>query len=438
MIPILKVSDFQQKEVQELIFRRNLENKEANLTVEGILEDVRRSGDEALIKYTQRFDKAKLSRSDLAVKREETEEAFQKVSKEFIDAIELAKERIFYYHQKQKRRRLTFARRGGIMLEVTRPLERVGAYVPGGRASYPTTVLMNVIPAQVAGVTEVALCVPPSPDGKVNAATLVAASMVGASEIYKVGGAQAIAALAYGTETIKRVDKITGPGNIYVTLAKKQVLGEVGIDMLAGPSEVVILADEFANPAFIGADMLAQAEHDPLATALLITTSSQLAEAVKAELKKQLSSLKRKDIAGESLKNKGKILICDTLDVALELANLIAPEHLEIMARKAGSAREVAEKVRNAGAIFLGDWTPEVIGDYVAGPNHILPTEGTARFSSPLGVEDFLKRSHVIFYSKKDLEKVAEAVSVLAETEGLEAHGKSCEIRLEDRGDEEK
>lgn len=430
MISVIEVSDLAQAEVTELLESRSLDNSEAEGSVREIVSRVRQEGDSAVLAFTERFDKVAMRPSDLRVDPDEIEAALRGMPEGFVKALDLARERIIAYHQKQRRRSMSMSRLGGMLLELTRPLARVGAYVPGGTASYPSSVLMNVLPAQVAGVEEIAVFVPPAADGNINAPTLAAASRAGVTEIYKVGGAQAIAAMAYGTETIKRVDKITGPGNLFVTLAKKQLQGVVGIDMIAGPSEIVVLADETANPVFVAADMLGQAEHDSLAMSVLVTTSKGLAESVKVELRQQAAGLKRRDIAEQSLNNHGAIFICPTVEFGLDLVNLIAPEHLEIMLSDVGSVKEITGKVKNAGAIFLGHWTPEAVGDYVAGPNHVLPTSGTARFYSPLGVDDFLKKSHVVLYSKKGLKKVSREIITLAELEGLEAHARSVELRL--------
>ncbi|MFQ5574630.1 MAG: histidinol dehydrogenase [Terriglobia bacterium] len=430
MISVIEVSDLAQAEVTELLESRSLDNSEAEGSVREIVSRVRQEGDSAVLAFTERFDKVAMRPSDLRVDPDEIEAALRGMPEGFVKALDLARERIIAYHQKQRRRSMSMSRLGGMLLELTRPLARVGAYVPGGTASYPSSVLMNVLPAQVAGVEEIAVFVPPAADGNINAPTLAAASRAGVTEIYKVGGAQAIAAMAYGTETIKRVDKITGPGNLFVTLAKKQLQGVVGIDMIAGPSEIVVLADETANPVFVAADMLGQAEHDSLAMSVLVTTSKGLAESVKVELRQQAAGLKRRDIAEQSLDNHGAIFICPTVEFGLDLVNLIAPEHLEIMLSDVGSVKEITGKVKNAGAIFLGHWTPEAVGDYVAGPNHVLPTSGTARFYSPLGVDDFLKKSHVVLYSKKGLKKVSREIITLAELEGLEAHARSVELRL--------
>ncbi|MDW7973079.1 MAG: histidinol dehydrogenase, partial [Thermodesulfovibrio sp.] len=349
----------------------------------------------------------------------------KKVSKDVIDALSFAAERIRKFHEKQLEKSWQY-KEGDITLgQIIRPLERVGAYVPGGKASYPSTVLMNIIPAQVAGVNEIAVCVP-TPNGEINPVLCAALNILGIQEVYRVGGAQAIGAMAYGTETIRKVDKIVGPGNIYVAMAKKLVFGEVDIDMIAGPSEILIIADSSANPAFVAADMLSQAEHDEMACSILVTTSQDLAQAVKKEITKQLKRLPKASIAKESLKNFGAIIMVNSLEEACNIANTIAPEHLEVITK---NPEELLPLLKNAGAIFLGQWTPEPIGDYVAGPNHTLPTSGTARFFSPLGVYDFIKRSSLIKVGQRGFKKLASYVDVLATVEGLQAHANTIRIR---------
>ena len=433
MVSIVKVSkDFSQKEVQRFLKRALIEDKEKTATVQKILENVKENGDKALYKYTSEFDKADLSEGGLLVGEKEMKEAYDSVNKSLIDALTIAKERIFAFHEEQKVIPCAVRERDLSLRQLALPIARAGIYVPGGRAVYPSSVLMNAIPAQVAGVEEIAMCAPPQANGKINPQILVAAQEVGLTEIYKLGGAQAIAALAYGTETVKKVDKIVGPGNIYVTLAKKLVTGTVGIDMLAGPSEVLIIADEHAKPAYIAADMLAQAEHDPQALAILVATSEHLAQAVDQELNKQVEEISRKETAKEAIKNHGAIFVVESIDVALELSNLIAPEHLELMFP---GAEKSLEEVRNAGAIFIGSFTPEAIGDYVAGPNHVLPTHGTARFDSPLGVYDFIKFSSVIHFTREGFLRLAEAAKTIAEAEALDAHANSVKIRVDDNED---
>lgn len=409
-----------------LIRRNSLAKAGVLKRVAEIVDDVAANGNKSLIAYTEKFDGVKLAATELRLTEIEIQKSAKAVKPKVIDAFKLASKRIRDYHKRQKRSAWKFNINGAELgLSIT-ALERVGVYVPGGRANYPSSVMMNVIPAQVAGVREIALCCPPNANGNISAYVLAAAEMLGIKEIYRIGGAQAIAALAFGTETIKKVDKITGPGNIYVTQAKKLVLGEVGIDMPAGPSEVVIIADERANPAFIAADMLAQAEHDPMATAILVTTSRKIALEAAAAIEDQLEHLSRRHIAVKSLQTNGKVVITENLEAAIEFVNRIAPEHLEIMTAR---PRNILTKIKNAGAIFLGDYTPEALGDYIAGSNHILPTGGTARFYSPLGVDDFIKKTSVLSFSREAVTELAEAGQMIANVEGLEAHAKALEIR---------
>jgi histidinol dehydrogenase len=392
-----------------------------------IVEDVRQRGDEALREYTQQFDHADIA--ELRVTSAEIEAAVASVPAEFRDAIATAAASIEDFHERQVPQSWFTTQEGGVLLgQKVTPLRRVGIYVPGGRACYPSSVLMNAIPAVVAGVEEIAMVVPPQADGTVNPYTLAAAAEVGISEIYKVGGAQAIAALAFGTEAIPRVDKIAGPGNAYVTAAKKLVMGQVGIDMLAGPSEVLVLADETAEPAFIAIDLMAQAEHDPLAATFLVTTDPTLPDEVEEALAILLEEAPRADVIRRSLTDNGLIVIVADEMAAIEVANTVAPEHLEVMM---ADPFELLGQIRNAGAIFLGPWTPESVGDYVAGPNHVLPTGGTARFSGPLSVDDFVKKSSVISYSRAALEADAPTVMTIAAAEGLDAHGDAVALRLE-------
>jgi histidinol dehydrogenase len=392
-----------------------------------IVVDVRARGDEALRDYTVQFDKAELT--DMRVTRSEIEAAVVTVSDEFKDAIATAAASIEEFHQRQVPQSWFTAGEGGYFLgQKVTPLRRVGIYVPGGRASYPSTVLMTAIPAIVAGVEEIAMVVPPAADGSVDPHTLAAAAEVGVSEIYKVGGAQAIAALAYGTSSIPRVDKVVGPGNAYVTAAKKLVMGDVGIDMLAGPSEVLILADATAEPAFVAIDLMAQAEHDPRAATYLVTDDPTLPDEVEEALELLLADAPRAEVIRRSLTDNGRIIIVCDAAAAIDVANEVAPEHLEVMMAE---PFELLGSIRNAGAIFLGPWTPESVGDYVAGPNHVLPTGGTARFSGPLSVDDFVKRSSVISYSREALEADAAAVIAIAAAEGLDAHADAVALRLE-------
>lgn len=390
--------------------------------VRDILADVRKGGDKAVVKYTRRFDKHSLP---IKIKSSEIGQYARKVDAKLIKALEISASRIYDFHKRQKEEPWSFTKGGITLGQIIRPIERAGVYVPGGKAAYPSTALMNIIPAQVAGVKEIAVVVP-TPAGEINPLVMAALRILGVTEAYRIGGAQAIGALAYGTRTIKKVDKIAGPGNIYVALAKKMVFGEVDIDMIAGPSEILILADETANPAFVAADMLSQAEHDEHASSVVVTTSDSLAQAVAAEVRQQLAKLKRKEITRKSLVKYGAIIRTKDMDAAIGIANEIAPEHLEIMTKDPGA---VIRKIKNAGAAFLGQWTPEPLGDYSAGPNHTLPTGGTARFSSPLGVYDFIKRTSLLQFDAKGFMQLADMVESLADSEGLEAHANTIRVR---------
>lgn len=398
-------------------------NQDIEQQVKEILHNVRRHGNRAVLKYTRTFDSLKTNR--LAIKPAEIAMQSAKAEGKVVKALRLSAKRIRAFHEKQREQSWIFSEKDSILGQVIRPLDRVGVYIPGGRASYPSTVLMNVIPAQVAGVGEIALCVP-TPGGEINPYVMAAIRLLGVKEVYRIGGAQAIGAMAYGTETIRKVDKVVGPGNIYVATAKRMVFGEVDIDMIAGPSEILVLADGSGNASFIAADLLGQAEHDEYASSILITPSRSLADAVKRELAGQLENLKRKEIAEKSLAAYGAVIVTKTLKDAAEISNAIAPEHLEIMTKNPG---KVLQMIRNAGAIFLGEWTPEALGDYAAGPNHTLPTGGTAKFSSPLGVYDFVKRSSLLGFTKKGFGKLARTVKTIADAEGLEAHGNTIRIR---------
>ncbi|MBO0347715.1 histidinol dehydrogenase [Phormidium pseudopriestleyi FRX01] len=403
-------------------------HKEA--TVREVLQAVKRQGDRALLHYTAEFDGQLLKPEDLRVSGSELDAAYQQVSKELLDAICLAKQNIEAFHrQRVPKSWVQFGEDEVVLGKRYTPVDRAGLYVPGGRAAYPSTVLMNAIPALVAGVPRIVICTPPGPEKTMNPAVLVAAQEAGIQEIYRVGGAQAIAALAYGTETIPKVDVITGPGNIYVTLAKKQVFGTVGIDSLAGPSEVLIIADSQGNPAHIATDLLAQAEHDPLAAAILITTDAQIARKVVAEVEDQLIDHPRRTLTEKAIAHYGVVIVVDSLQIAAELSNEFAPEHLEL---EVSDPWDLLELIRHAGAIFLGNSTPEAVGDYLAGPNHTLPTSGSARYASALGVETFMKHSSLIQYSPKALQKVAGAIDVLTKAEGLPSHGDSVRKRIKD------
>lgn len=394
--------------------------------VEDILQNVRKDGDKALTYYTRKFDCPNIN--GIKVSKEEIKEAYDKVDKDFIDALKTAKENIWDFHEKQKENSMIVPSKAGIMMgRIVRGLEKVGIYVPGGTAAYPSSVLMNAIPAKVAGVEKIIMTTPPMKDGFVNPNILVAADISGVDEIYKVGGAQAIGALAFGTETIDKVDKIVGPGNIFVAMAKKSVFGFVDIDMIAGPSEILVISDKKGNPEYIAADLMSQAEHDKLASAILVTTSKELAVKVIEELKKQVEKLERKEIILEALKNYGAIIITSNIKEAIEIGNTIAPEHLELMLE---NPFVYLGDVKNAGSVFLGYYAPEPLGDYMAGPNHVLPTSGTARFFSPLSVDDFIKKSSYLYYSEEALRGVKDKVVKLAETEGLTAHANSIKVRF--------
>lgn len=408
---------------------------EQNETVRRIIADVAANGDEALLRYTAEHDKMTLTAAELRVTEEELQEAYRSVDESVLQAIRLAAANIRAYHEKQKRNSwMDLQEDGTILGQIVRPLKRVGLYVPGGTAAYPSSVLMNVIPAQVAGVKEIVIVTPPATAGAagINPYILVAAAEAGVTEIYRVGGAQAIAALAYGTETIRAVDKICGPGNIYVALAKRYVYGQVDIDSIAGPTDIVVLADETADPQYIAADLLSQAEHDVLSSAILVTDSADLAAAVSQEIDRQLAELPRRKIAAEAIA-RSAILLVKGLAEGVETVNRIAPEHLEVMVRDPISLLPVLE---NAGAIFLGSYSTEPVGDYFAGPNHVLPTNGTARFSSPLNVDDFLKKQSIIQYSKSALLRDAEHIMTLARCEGFEGHARAVEIRVEKEGEQ--
>lgn len=401
---------------------------EVERTVRKILDDVRKNGDAAVLKYTRKFDYPHADR--LALSPRDVARHAAKAESSVVGALETAAARIRAFHERQKESSWSFSEAGTILGQVIMPLRRVGVYVPGGKASYPSTVLMNVIPAQVAGVGEIALCVP-MPKGEVNPSVMAAIRLLGVEEVYGIGGAQAIAAMAFGTETVANVDKIVGPGNVYVATAKRMVFGHVDIDMVAGPSEILIIADDSATPAFVAADLLSQAEHDEHASSILVTVSRGLAQSVRKEVEKQLIGLTRAPIARKSLARYGAIIITNSLEEAADIANRIAPEHLEIMTR---SPKRLVRRIRNAGAIFLGQWTPEAIGDYAAGPNHTLPTGGTARFSSPLGVYDFIKRSSLLMFSRRGFIRLADTVTTISMAEGLEAHGNSIRVRTQGKG----
>jgi len=400
-------------------------------SVAAILADVKEKGDEAVFDYTKRFDGADISADNIIVTKEEIDEAYSLVDEQLVKVIRKALVNIRDYHAKQKQYSWFDSTPNGTILgQKVTPLNRVGVYVPGGKAAYPSSVLMNIIPARIAGVNQIIMTTPPGKDGKINPGTLVAANEAGVDVIYKVGGAQAIAAMAYGTGCIKKVDKIVGPGNIYVALAKKAVYGHVSIDSIAGPSEILVIADETANPRYVAADLLSQAEHDEMASAILITTSEELADKVSTEIDGFVAELSRSEIISKSLENYGYILIARDIEEAVETANDIASEHLEIVTKDPFT---VMTKIRNAGAIFLGEYSSEPLGDYFAGPNHVLPTNGTAKFFSPLGVDDFIKKSSIISYSREALEPIHEDIIKFANAERLTAHANSIKVRFENK-----
>ncbi|MBU8906720.1 histidinol dehydrogenase [Desertibacillus haloalkaliphilus] len=420
-----------EKVTEDVTLKRNIDTgtEMQRDAVTNIIAQVKEQGDKALIALTEKFDGVTLS--DFLVTKAEIEAAYDSIDDEVLNALKEAIVNIREFHQRQKRQSwLTTNEDGTVLGQKIVPLDSVGVYVPGGTAAYPSSVIMNVAPAQVAEVGEIVIVSPPQKDGTLPAGVLVAANELGISNIYKLGGAQAVAALAYGTETIPAVDKIVGPGNIYVALAKREVFGHVDIDMIAGPSEIVVLADEKANPAYIAADLLSQAEHDMLSSAVLVTPSEALAEQVAAEVDRQLETLPRKEIASVAVADHGAIYVTDTLDEAVEVVNQLAPEHLEVLTEE---PMLLLGKIRHAGAIFLGPYSSEPVGDYFAGPNHVLPTNGTARFSSPLNVDDFTKKSSIISYSKEALTKNGKKIAAIARYEGLEAHARAIDVRLEDQ-----
>ncbi len=424
MIKILKYSEVSNSE----IFKRSEPDFDVEDIVADIIYNVRKNGDKAVFEYTEKFDKAKLA--DLAVKKEEIDEAIKLVEPKFIEILKKAAANITKFHSKQLRNSFIINDENGIVIgQKIIPVDRAGLYVPGGTAAYPSTVLMDAIPAKIAGCKEVVMVTPPDKDGKINPAILAAAYVAGVDRIFKVGGAQAIAALAYGTQSIPKVDKIVGPGNAFVAEAKKQVFGKVSIDMIAGPSEILVVADGKSNPRYVAADLLSQAEHDKLASAVLVTDSMELAIAVQSEIENQLSSLKREEIARASIDNNGKIIVAENLSAAIEIANEIAPEHLELCV---DNPFDYLDSIRHVGSIFMGRSCPEALGDYFAGPNHTLPTSGTAKFSSPLSVDDFIKKTQYTYYTKEALSRVAYDIAFFAEKEGLTGHARSAVIRLED------
>ena len=428
----VKLTADTQKDLLDSLLKRSPNNySEYEDVVAEIVNNVREKGDQAVFEYTKKFDKWEISADTIRVTEAEIDEAFKVIEKEFVEVLKRAAANIEDFHRKQLRNSWIDTKPDGSILgQRILPIAISGVYVPGGKAAYPSSLLMNVIPAKVAGVEKVIMTTPAGADGKVNVGTLVAAKVAGVDEIYKVGGAQAIAAMAFGTESIPKVDKITGPGNIFVALAKKACFGYVSIDSIAGPSEILVIADETANPRYVAADLLSQAEHDELASAILITTDEKLAEAVGKQIDDFLKELSRTEIIKKSLDQYGYILIADSIEDAVEAANAIASEHLEILTK---DPYAIMTKIRNAGAIFLGEYSSEPLGDYYAGPNHILPTNGTAKFFSPLNVDDFMKKTSIISYSKEALEKVHKDIELFAEKEGLTAHANSIRVRFSEK-----
>ena len=428
---IVKLNEQSRQDILASLLKRDPNNYSGyEDRVREIVENVKNRRDEALFEYTEKFDGVELTADKIRVTEEEISEALSLVEPSLLSVMKKSMKNIREYHEKQKQYSWFDSRPDGVILgQKVTPLTSVGVYVPGGKAAYPSSVLMNIIPAKVAGVERIVMVTPPGKDGKVNPVTLAAAHLAGATESYKAGGAQAIAALAFGTESIPRVDKIAGPGNIFVALAKKAVYGHVSIDSIAGPSEILVLADDSANPRYVAADLLSQAEHDELASAILVTTSMELAKKVSTEVERFLEQLSRQEILKKSLENYGYILVADSMADAIETANQIASEHLEIVTR---NPFEVMTKIRNAGAIFLGEYSSEPLGDYFAGPNHVLPTNGTAKFFSPLGVDDYVKKSSVIYYSREALKPVHKDIETFARAEGLTAHANSIRVRFEE------
>lgn len=428
---IVHLDEKSKKNILSDLLKRDPNNySEYSDTVLRIVEDVKKRGDEAVFEYTKKFDGADIDASSVRVTEEEIEEAKGLVDAKLLEIMKRAMKNIEEYHLKQKHNSWFDSKPDGTILgQKITALESAGVYVPGGKAAYPSSVLMNIIPAKVAGVSDIVMVTPPGKDGKVNPVTLIAAHLAGATKVYKAGGAQAVAALAFGTESIPKVNKIVGPGNIFVALAKKAVYGHVSIDSIAGPSEILVIADDSANPRYVAADLLSQAEHDELASAILVTTSEKLAQQVLKETEKFVKELSRKDILEKSLENYGYILVVDSINEAIDAANEIASEHLEIVT---ANPFEVMTKIRNAGAIFIGEYSSEPLGDYFAGPNHVLPTNGTAKFFSPLNVDDFMKKSSIIYYSREALEAVHKDIIKFAEAEHLTAHANSIRVRFED------
>lgn len=424
----MRIITNKQQVIDEVLNRSQFELEEVNKKVKDVLDNIKKNGDKALFDYTEKFDGVKLD--NLKVSENEIEEAYNSLDKELIKSLEEAHNNIEKFHRNQVQKSfITNDEEGKILGQIVNPIEKVGIYVPGGTAPLPSTVLMNAIPAKVASVNKIVMTTPPAKDGKISSVILAAAKIAGVTEIYKLGGAQAIGALAFGTETVPKVYKIVGPGNIYVAMAKKQVFGSVDIDMVAGPSEVLVIADSKANAKYIAADLLSQAEHDTLACSILVTPSNEVANNVAKEVEKQLEKLSRNEIARKSIENYGRIIVTENMNEAIDLANEIAPEHLELAVE---NPFDYLSRIKNAGAIFLGEYSPEPLGDYFAGPNHTLPTSGTAKFASPLSVDAFIKKSSVIYYTREALAKVKDSIIRIAESETLTAHANSVRVRFED------
>ncbi|MBO5883946.1 MAG: histidinol dehydrogenase [Clostridia bacterium] len=429
---MIRILNYKEMNNEDIFLRVESKSNVENI-VSDIIANVRSNGDKALYEYCEKFDKVKLE--GLLVTDEEIEEAWETVDEKFKEIIKKASENIYAFHSRQVRNSFLINEKDGVVIgQKVIPIEKVGLYVPGGTAAYPSSVLMNCIPAKIAGCQEIVMVTPPSKNGKVNPVILVAAKIAGVGRIFKVGGAQAVAALAYGTETIPSVDKIVGPGNAFVAEAKKQVFGKVSIDMIAGPSEILVIADGSCDPRYVAADLLSQAEHDKMASAVLVTDSEKLARETAEEIERQLTLLEREEIARTSIENNGKIIITESIDEAVRVANEIAPEHLEICVDEPFM---YLDKIKNAGSVFMGKYCPEALGDYFAGPNHTLPTSGTARFSSPLSVDDFVKKTQFTYYTKEALAKVGRDIEFFANKEGLGAHARSAVIRLEDEAEDE-
>ena len=424
----MKIYNNKDELLKKLDERGNVDDSKVLLIVKDIINNIKNRGDEALLEYTNKFDSPLVTLDNFKVSEEEIKNGYNAISDELKETFKLAKERIYDFHMHQKEDGFTYENNGEILGQKLSPLENVGVYVPGGKAAYPSTVFMDVIPAQVAGVKNIIMTTPCNKEGKVSNEVLAAAYILGIKDIYKCGGAQAIAAMALGTSTIKKVDKIVGPGNIFVALAKKELFGKVSIDSVAGPSEILVIADENANPKFVAADLLSQAEHDELASSILLTNSKELAEKVLEQIKVFTEQLDRKEIINKSLDSYGGIIVTSTIDEATDIANYIAPEHLELAVKEPFN---YVDKIRNAGAIFLGNYSAESLGDYMAGPNHVLPTIHTARFFSPLSVYDFIKRTSLIYFDKDAFNRIAKNVSTFAKSEGLTAHALAAEVRME-------